>query len=487
MSFPRTTLFGAASLFAALFTIPSWANDGTPDPTFGVNGVAYITPDDVEARELRPYAATVLPDGKLLVAGVRDKYNPAVPFEPELRGMLARFNADGSVDTTFGNTSIPGVEVLPDLNANARMQTIEAMQRMADGSIIVAGSAFVNVPLKGFVVKLDANGVMDTAFGAGGVVLLPQMYAHALAIDSQGRIVVAGEKSISAISHSAVVRLDASGAPDTTFGAAGDGTVVIDWDGVAGQGGYLGTLGITSADRILVGGSYEVYGAGMGADFAIARLDASGALDPAFGGTGWRVFHRTDIAPSTNINGIDRLLPTAAGGAVFAGHYNDDITGINVVLGRIAGDGTTDAGFGAAASPGYQPIDIVPNAWTRYPTGIAQQADGKLVVSVSYSTTDKEGFLAFRTSDAGALDVSFADAGVLIADLAPNGVFSDAAALALDAAERPILAGTSERSTSSPLYDLTALRLTHDSTPADRIFANGFDGTPPFPSSFTGR
>jgi uncharacterized delta-60 repeat protein len=318
---------------------------------------------------------------------------------------------------------------------------------------------------------------MDPSFGVDGIALIPGVYVHALEVDSQQRVVIAGEKSIDTIAHSYVARFDASGQPDASFGSAGDGGVVIGWDGVAGQGGYLTSLSLIADDGILVGGSYEVYGAGMGSDFAVARLDAEGAFDTTFAGSGWRVFHRPDEAPGIVIDGIDRMLPTADGGAVFAGHYSlDDGQGntvINVVLGRLLGDGTADPAFGAAASPGFQPIDLVPGAWTRYPTGLAEQSDGKLVASVSYSIPGKSNFLAFRTSSNGVLDADFGEAGVQSTDLAPTGIFSDASVLLLDANGRAVLAGIAER--TSPLYELALLRLTRDR--ADRIFANGFDGT----------
>jgi len=471
----RTAAGSAVALLAFLHAAPSFAGDGTPDPAFGSGGTAYIVPDDVEARELRPYAMSVLPDGKILVAGERNKFIPSSPFDPHMRGMLARFNADGSVDTSFGNVAgIPGVAVLPDLvpDTGAAMQVIEAMRVADDGSIFVAGTAQAFGPLRGFVVKLGADGQMDPAFGIDGKALIPDTYLHALALDSHGRVVVAGEKAISTLSHSFVARLNTDGQLDSEFGPAADGTLVIDWDGVTGQGGYLTSLIVTPGDGMLVGGSYEVYGGGMGSDFAIARVDVDGAFDTSFAGTGWRVFHSADIVAGTNINGIDRLL-TTANGIVFAGHYNDDTTSINVVLGRLGNDGSTDSGFGDAATPGYQRVAVVPEAWSRYPTGLVEQPEGQLVVSVSYATPEKSSFMAFRALPGGALDASFADAGVLIADLAPDGVFSDASALALDAAGRPLLAGIAERTSTPPLYDLAVMRLTQQAP--DRIFANGFD------------
>ena len=469
-------LAGATALCTALIMPAAFGTDGEPDPGFGLDGAAFITPDDVEARELQPYSAVELPDGKLLFAGVRSQFNPAVPFEPQLRAMLARLNADGSVDTGFGNTSIPGVVVLPDIVAGSRMQTIEAMRRLDDGSLIVAGTGQVDVPLKGFVVKLDADGALDGTFGSAGKVLLPLTFLHAVAIDSQGRIVVAGEHVDGGIPHAVIVRLDAGGQPDAGFGTGTDGMVQLDWDGVGGQGGYLDTLAVTDGDGIVAGGSYETYGSGIGADFALARVDADGALDAAFAGTGWRVFHVP--GDSSNVNGVERVLLGADGAITFAGHYMDAGTGTQLVLGRLGSDGQEDAAFGDPATPGYQKIELVPDAWDRYASGFARQDDGKLVVAVSYATPAKSDFLALRTTSTGQLDPTFASGGIFQYDLAPDGVYSESGALALDSAQRPILAGRSMLSDASPLVSLAVMRLTRDGAANDRIFADGFEAPP---------
>jgi len=468
----KTFVLAALALCAALFSVPVLAADGAPDPSFGVNGEAFITPDDGEARELKPYAVIELPDGKLLVGGTRNKFISSSPFDPHMRAMLARFNADGSADASFGNVpSIPGVFVLRDLVPDTGMQIIEAMQRLDDGSIVVAGTASAFGPLNGFVAKLDADGVMDDTFGDRGVVLLPGTFLHALVVDSQGRLLVAGEKSVATISHAIVVRLGIDGTPDSSFGTGADGVVHLDWDGVADQGGYLNSLVLTANDGVVAAGSYEVYGSGLGADFAVARVGADGKLDPSFNETGWRVFHSPINA--SNINAINRILLDAAGGIVFAGYYNIDETGLNLVLGALASDGSGDPSFGDAATPGYQPIALVPEAWDRFASGLARQSDGKLVVSVSYALPGKSDFLALRTSASGELDPTFANAGIFDHDLAPDGVYSDLSAMTLDAAGRPILTGRSER--TSPIVDLAVMRLSNGIDPGEVIFADGFE------------
>lgn len=469
----RNTLLGATASFGLLASVPGSAADGQIDPGFGNDGVAVLALDDVEGRELRTRAALVQPDGKLLFGGSRNKFVPSAPFDPHVRATLMRLNADGSPDADFVDAAgIPGLIVLPDLVPGDQMQTIEDVRLLGDGSILAVGSAEAFGPLGGFVVKLDADGTLDPAFGSEGLVVLPSTYLHALAIDGQGRIVVAGERVTEGRYSSLVVRLNADGSPDSSFGPAADGSAIVEWDGVEGQAGYLTSLALTPDDRVLVAGQYETYGSGMGGDFAIARLDADGLPDGGFAGSGWRVFHIPGNA--STLNGVSKLLLQPDGSAVFAGHYDAGESSLHLVLGRIGADGASDPAFGAATTPGFQTIPLVPEAWNRYATGLVRQRDGKLLVGVSYATpVGRENYLALRISPTGQLDPDFADGGVFVADLAPDGVYSDLGALTLLPDGRPILAGAVMRDSASPLVDLAVLRLSNDSV--DHIFADGFE------------
>jgi len=472
MLLPKTIASLSLTLLTILTAAPCLAADGDPDPSFGDAGIAYITPDLVDAQELQPVATIVLPDGKILFGGSLDRPT-TVPFEQEYRGMLARMNADGTVDTSFGNTSIPGVVAVPNLVTGARMEGIESMQRLDDGSIIAVGTSMVNTPLQGFVIKLDENGTLDPTFGDGGAVFTLATYAHAVGVDSQGRIVVAGEHIESGVYTSTVTRFNADGTPDDSFGDAG--TASIEWDG-AGNSGYLSDLVMDADDSVTVAGSYSVYGDGLGGDFAIARLDATGTLDTTYaGGTGWRVFH--DPADSSMINSILRLTATPDGGLAFAGYYYVlDTSATALIVGHLAADGTTDASFGDAATPGYFRPVIVPTAQSVNATDIIAQDDGKLLVSISYySFPDKQDFIALRTTAAGQLDATFANGGVFDGDLAPDGVYSDLSSMALQPDGKILLAGRAERSTEVFLVDLGVVRLLNAMGPDDVVFADGFD------------
>jgi uncharacterized delta-60 repeat protein len=464
----------AIALIIAFMASAGHAADGTPDPGFGVGGVAYVSPDDVDAREIMPNAAIALPDGKLLFAGARNKLiEGSPPFEPQIRGMLVRLDADGSADATFGNTSIAGLFELPDLVTGTRMQSIESMARLDDGSIVAVGTGMVNGPQRGFIIKLDASGALDAAFGSGGIVLQPAFYPHVVRIDSQGRAVVAGEHfdNQAFVYTSTVIRLMADGTPDASFGSAG--SVSIPWAD-ATLSGYLGDLAVGAGDALIVGGAFEVYGSGLGSDFAMARLDADGDLDTAFAGTGWRVFH--DPSETSNINRVDRLALAPNGSVAFAGYHaaGENVTGL--ILGRLAANGDSDASFGDLLSPGYFKPAVLPIAQSVNVTAMMAQADGKLLVSAAYyAAPDKEDFLVLRSTSGGQLDTGFASNGILDFDAAPDGVYSETSAMTLQPDGRIVLGGRSMRSTTSPVVDMAAMRLSNENPPPDLIFADAFE------------
>lgn len=468
----KAPLMLALSLAAAA---PAFAADGDFDPDFGLGGIAYLTPDLVDAQELQPFASVVLPDGKILFGGSLDAPT-SVPFEQEYRVMFARFNADGTPDATFGNSSIPGVVKLDNLVPPNRLEGVESMQVLDDGSIVATGTSLVNSPLKGFVIKVDSTGTLDPNFGSGGMVLVPATNLHAVVVDSVGRIVVAGEQVNAGVYTANLRRFNADGSPDNDFGTSG--LVALDWDG-AGNSSYLSDMVLGPDDSVIVGGQYSVYGDGNGGDFAVAKIDATGTPDGTFGDNGQRVFH--DPSSASFINAILRLAATPDGGIAFAGYdYDIDLGVTGLILGHLGADGSTDDAFGDATSPGYFRPLVSATAQSVNATDLVVQPDGKLLASAGYyAFPDKENFFTLRATAAGQLDDTFADGGLFVADLAPDpGVYSEAETIALQPDGKILIAGRSQRSDQF-LVDLAVVRLQNGGVdPNDVIFANGFDPAP---------
>ncbi|HJT99544.1 MAG TPA: hypothetical protein VJ696_14595 [Rhodanobacteraceae bacterium] len=449
------------------------AADGDFDPTFGDGGIATIRPNGVDTVALVPLDALALDDGKLLFAGAHHYLPPKnPPFETEARGMLMRMNADGSADATFGNSDTEGVVVMPDLVPGTRLQSIESIAVLDDGSIVGVGSGVADAPPQAFIVKLDANGALDPGFGTGGALLLPDSSLHAVAIDGEGRIVACGEQQENFIQTSVVVRVD-GGALDATFGDGG--IVAIDWADTT-QNGYLSDLALTPDGHIIAGGRYAAYGPGLDSDYAIAKLADDGTLDASFGDGGWRVFH--DESGTSTRNAIDRIALLADGRIVFAGNHGTGAAPMRgLTLGRLAPDGSTDTTFGDPSTPGFLHLDHVPDTPAIDATALAVQSDGKLVVSATYfSSSQDEQFLVFRATADGALDTGFADGGFFELGLSPDGMQSDLRSMTLQQDGAIVLGGRVMQALDPPLSDLVAVRLINAPGGGDAIFSDGFDG-----------
>lgn len=445
---------------------------GTPDPGFGDHGFAFLSLDGVEGHELRTYAMTTLPNDALLFGGSRNLRIAGNP-DPHMRAMVAMMTSNGEPAPGFGDDpAIPGIRVLDDIVPGAAQQEIESLQRLSDGSIIAAGTAMVFAPLTCFIVKLDAHGVRDMTFGASGRASIASARCHALVVDDQGHIVVAGERRVAGVTMQAfVARFDATGAPDESFGDAGVAALPARHDD---ESGAMSALALTADGALVAAGSYEAYGEGAGTDFSLARFDKDGRLDDTFVDGGWRVFHIDGDA--STFNGIDRLLVQPDGSVVFAGHRMDAKKSVRALLGRTHADGSIDAAFGSRKTPGFAPLNFAPNAATRYATGLVRQDDGHFVVSATSTGPDKSEFVALRTDASGMLDTAFGDDGVVSLDLAPTGIYSSSTVIALQS-DIPVVAGSVRRDAASVLVDLGAVRLGSRAVEGDAIFADGFEST----------
>jgi uncharacterized delta-60 repeat protein len=205
----------------------------------------------------RATAALVAPNGKIVLAGFSG---------PEGGNMqVARLNANGKLDTTFGTAGIAAVDFGGD-------DFGEAVARQADGRILVAGRSSAAGAV---VARLRATGVLDTDFGGDGRVTLPGGgSASAVLVQPDRKIVVAGNASGS--QAMTVTRLKPDGSPDATFGTAGTATIDV------GSLADLAAGAALQADgRIVVAGYTQ-----SAEDVAVVRLSADGSPDATFGANG---------------------------------------------------------------------------------------------------------------------------------------------------------------------------------------------------------
>ena len=241
--------------------------DGTPDTSFGTNGTV-IT--DISGQSDKPEAVVIQSDGKIVIGGTGGD-GPHFFFE------MARYNTDGTLDTSFGNN---GTVVF---NQTGYYNEIWSLALQSDGKILAAG----NTNGEYAVTRLNTDGSLDTTFGTSGMVAITPAGAGGRAlgvvVQSDGKIVLAGTiNGGNYYSAVALVRLTSSGALDSTFGTGG--TVVTNLPGSFDE---ASGVALQSDGKLVV--SASVSGPGVYPpvyNFVLLRYNTNGTLDNTFGSGG---------------------------------------------------------------------------------------------------------------------------------------------------------------------------------------------------------
>lgn len=283
--------------------------DGSPDLTFGVDGVVVT---DWEGRLDRAYDVLIQPDGKIVVVGHREHGDPASLDYTGADFAIIRYLSDGTEDTAFGDNGRVAVNIAgnTDFGYGAALQT--------DGAILVTGRVARDggsTPDVG-VVRVLADGSLDSAFGINGIVRpeTPTAWDEGadIVVQPDGKIVVTGRYPGAGFG---VYRFLTSGEADTTFGLDGRAIETSFTDPVIPY-----AVALQSDGRIVVGGHIAQLVLQGGFNFAVARYTVDGQLDETFaddGGATVDFFGDTDMARALIID--DRGLILVGGSAVNAG------------------------------------------------------------------------------------------------------------------------------------------------------------------------
>ncbi|GAB3481480.1 M10 family metallopeptidase C-terminal domain-containing protein [Azotobacter salinestris] len=285
---------------------------------------------------------------------------------------------------------------------NDNDRSIEAMLVQPDGKILLLGLSFYGSET---VIRLNADGTLDTDFGALGKV--SSDWGSSLSLQADGRILVAG---FSADHDFAVSRLNTDGSLDTSFGEGGKANV--DFDG----GGWARVVVVQPDGKILLAGSGDN-------DFGVIRLNADGSLDSGFGELS-RVI--VDIAGGKDR--VDSLVVQPDGKILVSGSsYNPASGGWDFGVTRLNADGSLDTGFGDL---GKVIVDLgVTHASDDKSYGLFLQDDGRILVAgtgyyehyLTHNSYYDYSFGVIRLNADGSLDSGFGDQGRAIVD--PTGVY----------------------------------------------------------------
>lgn len=295
---------------------------------------------------------------------------------------LVRYHADGSVDQTFGTD---GVATL-DLGGNELGFDV-ALQ--SDGKIVVAGQTDIAADIDLLTVRFNTDGSLDTTFDSDGYAIVDingDDSAADVAIQSDGKLVVVGTNDGGGHDFS-VVRYETTGALDTTFDS--DGVFTHDFGGSSFD--QATSVALQSDGKIVVGGSSAV-------QFGLIRLTTAGVLDTTFDTDGKVT---TDFgAGSETINS----LAIQADGKIVAGGTAD----LDFALARYNVDGSLDTTFD---TDGLQTSDM---GATEQAYDIALTATEKIVISGSTNIIGTNDVMVQRYNSDGSIDTTFNTVGTRI-------------------------------------------------------------------------
>ena len=456
-------------------TLSRYNSDGSLDTSFGEGGKV-ITDTGVTSEGK---AVAVQSDGKIVVAANAGNH-------PDRMTAVLRYTADGILDTTFGNNGIFFSSV---------MRVAKDISILNDDKILVGGIS--NVPNLGRtqVLKLDANGSLDTTFGTNGIT--SSTYSGGsdtdkMVIQSDGKIVVSGNNLFNQ-SKWLVHRFNTDGSPDLTFGTNGIREI-----SVSGSM-YPGGLGLQPDGKIVMSGFKS--GPGFDTQLMLARLNADGSNDTTFGGGGYTL---RDLSPDYDRS--NNLVIQSDGKIVVAGQY----AGTQAMLASFDSAGAVDTGFGTNGllplPPAFATSALAVQGANLIVTGsdytdiflarisstgaillyrnetfvvgkndqardVAIQPDGKIVAAGVSENAGGAGVISVaRLLSDGSLDAAFGIGGRVT--LSDGTRYSEAYAVDIQPDGKILVAGRGSQSSSFTYYSLFVARLNADGS-LDNTFGTG--------------
>ncbi len=304
--------------------LAKYDKSGKLDSAFGINGLV------VADFGLFEYAncMKLLSNDKILVAGSCRKRN----VNSKNNCLIARFNADGSLDRTFGDNG----KVITDAGSTYG-SVINSIAITADRSIIAAGKAenlYGSIYNKILLAKYTADGKLITDFGVNGFVFTDlsegQDFANAVAVQDDGKIVAAGVTgAYSAKAGMCIARYNENGNPDSSFNGTGVRIIYFGEDNAWAQ-----SLLIQKDKSFLLGGFKFDNAANGHYDFALVSVMQDGSLNSSFGNEGMVT---TDFSGFTDYCDAIALQPD--GKIIAAGGSSDELNNISYVsLARYTND-----------------------------------------------------------------------------------------------------------------------------------------------------
>jgi uncharacterized delta-60 repeat protein len=307
------------------FVLARYNADGSLDSTF--DGDGQVTTSILSGiTEESARGVAIQPDGKIVVAGYTGVFGrPGRPTEDRFDFAIVRYNANGSLDPSFGTGGIVNTGVIGRAFAVALQ---------SDGKIVVAGDAPLTQDFR--IARYNSDGTLDASFDADGQVTTDVedggQFARNILVQANGALWVTGPHTIvddfSSNQHTALARFTSTGALDTSF--SGDGRLLL-------TNTRVGEDAILQPDGkiVLTGNS----GTAPATQFATMRLNADGSIDTNFGTAG------IVSTPITQLGDGALALALQSDGKIVVAGSSSRTTNSNFAVVRYTSAGALDATF----------------------------------------------------------------------------------------------------------------------------------------------
>ncbi|GGK66403.1 tandem-95 repeat protein [Amphritea balenae] len=296
------------------FAIGRYNTDGSLDSSFDGDGIV-IT--DVTAGDDFARAAVLQADGKILLAGQSGN-----------DGSLVRYNIDGSLDTSFSGDGILQ-------SGLAGVDLFETVALQTDGKILAGGSIESGADTVFLLLRYNADGTLDNTFGTAGQVTTGfgsgQETGYDIAIQPDGKIVFVGTAVGADAGDIGVARYNSDGSLDSSFG--GDGTVAVDIGSSLNEGN---AVALQDDGRIVVAGMTT---GATNNEALVVRLNTDGTLDNSFASSG---IYTQDVG--TGDAALNDLVIRDNGNILAVGKAKDGIYNDQLVI-NLTGDGVVNTQF----------------------------------------------------------------------------------------------------------------------------------------------
>jgi uncharacterized delta-60 repeat protein len=374
----------AACFFAILLIPAAGAAPGALDPSFGTGGKVTTA---IGLNDDSGYALALQPDGKVVAAGTAANGASGYDFA------LARYNPNGSLDPSFNGTG----KVLTAIGPGQGYDVVLALIRQPDGKLVAAGQSNNGSNFDIALARYNPNGTLDTSFNGTGKVTtaigLGDDSAFALAVQPDGKLVIAGRSYVGSNFDIALARYNPNGTLDTSFNGTGKVTTAI---GVGGDSAYALAL---QPDGKLVAGGDSLNGSQV--VIALARYYPNGSLDTSFNGTGKVTTAIGSVA------GLNELALQPDGKLVAAGTGNNGPGSQQAFsLARYNLNGSLDASFGSGGK-----VTTAIGSSSDVAEALVLQPDGRLVAGGFSYVGSRRVFALARYATNGSLDPSFGSSG----------------------------------------------------------------------------